>query len=69
MVESTLLDSDVLYWRRGVIVTHETGKFVVESIQPASQGEGLISLPSSFANSLVMRSQRCRQLQLAHYLI
>ena len=28
----------IIYWRRGIVVLHSTGRFLVESIQSASQG-------------------------------
>ena len=30
--------SGVIYWRRGILVSHTTGKFLVESTQPMTSG-------------------------------
>lgn len=33
----------IIYWRRGIVVIHSSGRFLVESIQSASHGELVMS--------------------------
>ena len=39
MVEDARLDSSAAYWKRGIMVTYESGQFLVESVLSTSSGE------------------------------
>eukprot|EP00731_Ephydatia_muelleri_P005646 Em0002g1822a len=38
MVENSRLESSAVYWKRGIMVTYESGRFLVESVLSASPG-------------------------------
>ena len=36
--KGNIMGDNIVYWRRGLLASHPTGKFLVESVQSASTG-------------------------------